>query len=209
MSSNTQYRAMNQFSWEIPAGSSSKTCPDIPDDMALCGPGGEPGRVLVIASGGRPFESLLRELCHSLNIPEGKKGALPQHVGSPIRDWIDLHLATEDPILVSDEGFHRIVAINPRDTGCYALAALTMTPSDNFRICGLFIGENLAVDPVMSGLGIGKGLIAARLIHKGDLPTWDREDAVVNHAGEATILGGLALARRLAPAPDDTPSPAG
>jgi GNAT superfamily N-acetyltransferase len=206
------YHNANQLDWqasiiidEIRTG----LLMSIPVGKATCGPDGDPAKVRNQDDAGPSFRELLEGLAARVGVATRIEGALPQHVGSEIRTWISTTLTPCDPILQSDEGFHRIVKIDPDAAGAYGLAALSETASDDFRISGLLIGSDLAVDKFSRGLGFGRGLIAAHLLDTGDLPTWRSETVELGQGGAETIARGLELARRLALAaqPEEMPEP--
>lgn len=87
------------------------------------------------------------------------------------------------------------------------LAALMRTPNEDERMVGLLLRPDLVVDRTYRGFGIGRALIAAELLTTGEIPTWEHDKPGYSPAGAATVAAGIALARALAPAPEETPSP--
>lgn len=197
------------ISWKACVGlSQPQKVPEIPAEELLCGPGGDPARVQVWDGFAKPFETSLQELAESVGRTDWGTGPMIQQVTSPLRSWIAEQL-TPQPSLLETVGQDevRIVAIPGPDGFDLGLAALMRTANDDERIVGLLLRPDLVVDRTYRGLGIGRALIAAELLLTGGVPTWDHDKPGYSPAGAATVRAGVGLARTLAPAPEETPSP--
>jgi GNAT superfamily N-acetyltransferase len=197
------------MSWKSGPGlGQTQQVPEIPDEELLCGPGGDPARVQIWDGFAKPFETSLQELAESVGRTDWGTGPMIQQVTSPLRVWIPEQL-TPQPSLIETTGQDevRIVAIPGPDGFDLGLAALMRTPNDDEKIVGLLLKPDLVVDRTYRGFGIGRGLIATELLLAGGVPTWDHDKPGYSPAGAATVSAGVDLARTLAPAPEETPSP--
>lgn len=197
------------MSWKSGPGlGQPQQVPQISGEELLCGPGGDPVRVHIWDGFVKPFEASLQELAESVGRTDRGAGPMIQQVTSPLRAWIAEQL-TPQPSLLETTGQDevRIVAIPGPDEFDLGLAALMRTANDDERIAGLLLRPDLVVDRTYQGLGIGRALIAAELLLTGGVPTWNHDKPGYSPAGAATVRAGIDLARTLAPAPEEAPTP--
>lgn len=64
-------------------------------------------------------------------------------------------------------------------------------------IRGLFTGPTLAVDEDYRGFGLGRDLVAARLLVEEELPLWRHGTPAYTPAGAVTVRSGCALVKTL------------
>lgn len=197
------------MSWKSGPGlGQPQQVPEIPDEELLCGPGGDPARVQIWDGFAKPFETSLQELAESVGRTDWGTGPMIQQVTSPLRVWIAEQLTPQSSLIeTTGQDEVRIVAIPGPDGFDLGLAALMRTPNDDEKIVGLLLRPDLVVDRTYRGFGIGRGLIATELLLTGGVPTWDHDKPGYSPAGAATVSAGVDLARTLAPAPEETPSP--
>ena len=198
---NKASRALNQFDWTLPDG---VTQPEVncPEEHALCGPEGDPSDVRFKTDAARSFDEVLEDLYRQFSSEPENRVSVRQNVGSLIRAFVTNRLANNPPVMIADGGYHRIVSLeNPKD-GAPFFAAISETPNDDYRITGLLVGSEMAVDKTHQGLGIGTGLVAAALFETGTLPTWSSNDVDYTDAAASSVRRGLDLAQRLSSAPD-------
>jgi hypothetical protein len=197
------------MSWKSGPGlGQPQQVPEISDEELLCGPGGDPARVHIWAGFSKPFETSLQELAKNVGRTDWGTGSMIQQVTSPLRAWIAETLSSQPSILeTTGQDEVRIVPVPGPDGFEIGLAALMRTPNDDERIVGLLLRPDLVVDTLCRGFGIGRALIAAELLSTGGIPTWEHDKPGYSPGGAATVRAGIALARTLAPAPEEVPYP--
>jgi hypothetical protein len=197
------------MSWKSGPGlGQPQQVPEISDEELLCGPGGDPARVHIWAGFSKPFETSLQELAKNIGRTDWGTGPMIQQVTSPLRAWIAETLSSQPSILeTTGQDEVRIVPVPGPDGFEIGLAALMRTPNDDERIVGLLLRPDLVVDTLCRGFGIGRALIAAELLSTGGIPTWEHDKPGYSPGGAATVRAGIALARTLAPAPEEVPYP--
>lgn len=164
---------------------------DLDAETVLCGKGGDPDRVVVDPVFAKTFASVEADLIHHLGIRRDPD-VLPQAVGTAFRAWIDW-AATADPILLMDGGWGRVCEMTGPDGETVGLG----DDLDGYRLVGMLYDCDLVVQDAYRGRGIGRAIIAARLITYGDLPTWDHDKPGYSPGGEACVWSGLRLAQAL------------
>jgi len=166
---------------------------DLDDESVLCGPDGDPGRVVIDDLMAKDWKETLVNLRAEFSIPDSP-GVLPQAVSTPLRNWVEA-LAKEGTILGrQDDGYGLIVEL-PDDAG---IAHLNGDDMSGYRIDGLLLGCDLCVDPSWRNFGIGSMIVAAALLHHEELPTWHHDKPSYSYAGAAAARAGLHIAQQIA-----------
>lgn len=196
-------RNEEHISWAPAAGVDTRYARailDIPEDQALSGPHVSEDRVVIWEGFGKKFNELLDDLHHEMDIDTSDLKILRQAVTSPFRTWLNDAIIGQDAILESTGQDEMIILplVDRRDQMEYGTAAIMKTVNDDYMMVGLLAGPDLVVSQNYRNLGIGRAIIAARLLSSGDLPTWDHDKPSYSPGGAATVKAGLTLARKMA-----------
>ena len=170
------------------------------DETVLCGPEGNPQDVVVDPAMGKKFGAVLADLSEQIGVALSTAG-LPQHVRSPIRSWTRNQVEGGEVLMRLDD-YGTIVPIVDGSGLELGLMAVMGDEMDGYSIRGLLLGSDLVMDRNYRGMGIGRCLVAASLLYRGGLPTWDHDKPGYTPEGEACVRSGLRLAMRVCPAPD-------
>lgn len=164
----------------------------------FCGPGRDPADAVFSEDGVKSFSVLLEELSLLSGVSlRSELRALPQHIGSPIRDWTEEQVARGEAMLRFDDDYGFVLPLRDSKGVEFGLGALIGDRMDGYKVRGLLIGEHLAVDPFSRFAGIGTALVSASLLYREGLPGWTRENPRYNASGMACAIHGLEAAQRL------------
>ena len=167
------------------------------DETVLCGPEGNPQDVVVDQVMGKKFGAVLADLSEQIGVAISTSG-MPQHAGSRIRAWTRDRVEGGEVLMRLDN--HGIIVPIVDGSGLeLGLMAVMGDDMDGYSIRGLLFGSDLVVDPLYRNMGIGRCLVAASLLYRGGLPTWDHDKPSYSPAGETCVRSGLQLAQRMLP----------
>lgn len=170
---------------------------DLGPDL-LVGPDHGPGTVEILPAPPDAFNAALRDFASDVGLEPG--GPLLQSIGTAFSSHVD-RLWDAPLILESPHDELRIVEAESADGTPLGVVALERRLGGyGARISGLFTGASLAVEKEMTGFGIGRALVMARLIVDERLPTWDLDTPAYSTGGEATVLSAARALMSMAPA---------
>ena len=138
----------------------------------LVGPGRDPSSVRIDASLERPLRQVLHDLAIALDV--GAMTAEKRHA------WIE-GLMSEEALLDCDGHVAFVRALAPGGDACAGVLALAGHP---LGIVGAYTGTTLVVAEGWQRQGIGRRLVAERLLAEGELPAWS-EDPPSHSPGSA------------------------
>jgi GNAT superfamily N-acetyltransferase len=171
---------------------------ELDDENVLVGPDRDPEDADVDRMFGSEFSTSLRDCLFDAD-----------HHGDDIRDKSEEDLIAlllncgdfENPIIEIDDA-NLIIPILASEG--YEIGAMGVQRQEDLTwdATGIFFGPTLVVQRKYQGQGIGKALVAARLLKDGALLTWEHDTPGYSPAGEGTVIAGLDLAKDLlGPAP--------
>lgn len=204
---------MHYYKWDRPEGATRPPGLDAIEDLegvqAWTGPDGNPDKVIEDSVMGRKFPVMVRDLSRSYGIDPKSDGTLFQAVGCPFRTYISALPQVDDVILQdSEQDFARIVQLPGNETYATVFAALVRGMDDDWRVRGLILDCDIAVDPIDRNLGLGSALVAAQLLTEGGLQVWEHDKHGYTTGGKACVSRGLLLAQRLSePFREQMPGP--
>lgn len=143
------------------------------------------------------FDILEGRLMERLGIPR-IAGVLSQAVTTPFHDWIQGFAATAPRLADFDDGYGFVAEIESNEGEPIGLGAFLGDHLDHYHLRGLLFGSELAVARPMQGFGLGRALVAAQLLHHGELPTWRDEAPAYSSIGAGCAAAGLVMAQRVA-----------
>lgn len=185
----------NQVINLVPVGSAAdaRLIADLDAETVLCGPGGDPGRVVIDDIMAKTWDDMIMNLCDHFEIPLHEGGQLRGAIDTPLWVWTQKLRREGGLVGRQDDGYGCLVPL-PDDKGITHLAGDDM---DGFRIDGLLFECDLCVDPLARGFGIGSMIVATALLKFGELPTWHHDKPGYSHAGAGAVRSGLNIAKTL------------
>lgn len=166
---------------------------DLDAETVLCGPGGDPDRIVIDDLMAKTWQDTLSNLCDHFEIPPHQGKRLRSSIDTPLWVWTQKLRYEGEIIGHQDDGYGFLMAL-PDDKG---IAHITGDDMDGFRLDGLLLECDLCVDPLARGFGIGSMIIATALLKFGELPTWHHDKPGYSHAGAGAVQSGLSLAKTL------------
>ena len=161
------------------------------DVTVLTGPGGREDRLVIDQCMGKCFDDVLKAYSEAMGVKHHEGGILPQAVGTDLAHFVTEKVSTR-PLVAEIPDFEgRIVEIESPEGESGLAFLIRRSDPEEWRIDGFIWGCDLSVNQSLRGLGIGRMLVAAQLLHNGTLPTWEHDKPSYSHGGAMTVRSAL------------------
>lgn len=160
-------------------------------DQFLCGPDGDPDRVVIDDIFAVPFNTVLKDWW-TYDCRQSEAEMVHRHIGK---------LATDPEFLLHQEGSIIYVEAREPDLMCSSGVLALRDTGDLWDLVGVYLGHNIAVHPDAQREGIGRSLVIERFLCDGAIPAWDEDKPGFSHLGHAThvsAFGELQAAAQIA-----------
>ena len=150
-------------------------------DQFLCGPDGDPDRIVIDDIFATPLDDVVHEWWSDVR---------KDHPGIDLGQHLRAILAHTDHQGCAGTRIAYVPAYDPDMLDYRGVLALHVT-RDAVDLVGAYVGHNLAVSPSAGGSGIGRALIIERYLQDGMLPSWDADKPGFSCGGHAAHLSAF------------------